>query len=196
MYLVFTRMPGDSYRRRLRSLLLYLCYVFRALINSLVCWFCTNALALFCFWVLIELSFSSCLASSFFFLVWCGHTFQRPYPQNTLIYSYFGQNLLAMVLPNKMLLPLLWSSSMLLYAHNDRKDCSGLGAPNDHLDFHTAPELQAIATSRSISGSSHAVWEALDPLWAHIRSLEGYHPKKTLRHCQVVLKMFSDAFSW
>ena len=28
-----------SYRRRLGSLLLYLCYVFRALINSLVCWF-------------------------------------------------------------------------------------------------------------------------------------------------------------
>ena len=39
MYLVFTRMPGESYLRRLRSLLLYLCYVFRALINSLVCWF-------------------------------------------------------------------------------------------------------------------------------------------------------------
>ena len=37
MYLAFTRMPGESYRRRLRSLLLYLCYVFRALINSLVC---------------------------------------------------------------------------------------------------------------------------------------------------------------
>ena len=29
-------MPGESYRRRLRSLFLYLCYVFRALINSLV----------------------------------------------------------------------------------------------------------------------------------------------------------------
>ena len=28
MYLVFTRMPGESYRRRLRSLLLYLCYGF------------------------------------------------------------------------------------------------------------------------------------------------------------------------
>ena len=36
MYLVFTRVPGESYRRRLRSLLLYLCSVFRALINSLV----------------------------------------------------------------------------------------------------------------------------------------------------------------
>ena len=42
MYLVFTRMPGQSYRRRLRSLLLCLCYVFRALINSLVCWFSTS----------------------------------------------------------------------------------------------------------------------------------------------------------
>ena len=37
MYFVFPRMPGDSYRRRLRS---WLCLrdVFRALINSLVCW--------------------------------------------------------------------------------------------------------------------------------------------------------------
>ena len=32
-YLVFTRMPGESYRRRFRSLLLYSCDVFRALIN-------------------------------------------------------------------------------------------------------------------------------------------------------------------
>ena len=37
MYLVFTRMPGESYRRRLGSLLLCFCDVFRALINSLVC---------------------------------------------------------------------------------------------------------------------------------------------------------------
>ena len=36
MYFVFTRMPGESYRRRLKSLLLRLCDVFRALINSLV----------------------------------------------------------------------------------------------------------------------------------------------------------------
>ena len=35
MYLVFTRMPGESYRRQLRSLLLYLCYVFRALLTPL-----------------------------------------------------------------------------------------------------------------------------------------------------------------
>ena len=35
MYPAFTRMPGESHRRRLRSLL-YLCYVFRALINSLL----------------------------------------------------------------------------------------------------------------------------------------------------------------
>ena len=37
MYLLFTRMPGESYRRRLRFLSLYLGNVFRALINSLVC---------------------------------------------------------------------------------------------------------------------------------------------------------------
>ena len=41
MYLVFTRMQGESYRRQLRSLLLCLCDVFRALINSLVSW-CSN----------------------------------------------------------------------------------------------------------------------------------------------------------
>ena len=39
MYLPFTRMPGESYRRRLRSLLRCLRDVFRALINSLVCRF-------------------------------------------------------------------------------------------------------------------------------------------------------------
>ena len=49
MYLVFTRMPGESYRRQLRSLLLCLCDVFRALINSLVCWFCRSALGLVLF---------------------------------------------------------------------------------------------------------------------------------------------------
>ena len=37
MYLVFTRMLGESYHRRLRPLLSFVCYVIRALINSLVC---------------------------------------------------------------------------------------------------------------------------------------------------------------
>ena len=60
MYLVFTRMQGESYRRRLRSLLLYWRYVFRALINSLVCWFCTSALGL----VLFQIC-SLCVDSSF-----------------------------------------------------------------------------------------------------------------------------------
>ena len=39
MSFVFTGMPGKSYRRRLRSLLLCLCDVFLAQINSIVCWF-------------------------------------------------------------------------------------------------------------------------------------------------------------
>ena len=43
MYFVFTRMPGESYCRRLRFLLLCLC-VFQALINSTVCRFCMSAL--------------------------------------------------------------------------------------------------------------------------------------------------------
>ena len=34
---VYARMSGETNRRRLGSLLLYLCYVVRALINSLVC---------------------------------------------------------------------------------------------------------------------------------------------------------------
>ena len=46
MYLVFTRMPGERYRRRLGSLLLCLCDFFPALINSLACGFCTSALDL------------------------------------------------------------------------------------------------------------------------------------------------------
>ena len=37
MYPVFIRVPGESYRWRLGSLLLCLCDVFRVLINSLVC---------------------------------------------------------------------------------------------------------------------------------------------------------------
>ena len=45
MYLVFTRLPGEIYRRRLGSLVLYLCYVFRSLINSLY----TSALGLVLF---------------------------------------------------------------------------------------------------------------------------------------------------
>ena len=35
MYLVFTRVPGESYSRQLRFLLLYLRYVFQALIDDL-----------------------------------------------------------------------------------------------------------------------------------------------------------------
>ena len=48
-YFVFTSMPGESYCRRLTSLLLYLCYIVQALINSLVCWVCTGALGLVLF---------------------------------------------------------------------------------------------------------------------------------------------------
>ena len=39
MYLVFTRMPGESYSRGLRSLVLCLCDVFWVLISSLVVFF-------------------------------------------------------------------------------------------------------------------------------------------------------------
>ena len=42
MYFAFTRMPGESYCRILRSLLLCLCDVFRAQINSHVCWLYTT----------------------------------------------------------------------------------------------------------------------------------------------------------
>ena len=49
MYLVFTRMPGKSYCRWFRSLLLCLYSIFWTLINSLVCWFCTSALGLVLF---------------------------------------------------------------------------------------------------------------------------------------------------
>ena len=39
-YHVFTRLPGESDHRQLRSLFFCLCDVFRALINSLVCLLC------------------------------------------------------------------------------------------------------------------------------------------------------------
>ena len=45
MYLVFTYMPGESYGRRLRSLLLCLCDVIRAQINSFV--YCFHFYALY-----------------------------------------------------------------------------------------------------------------------------------------------------
>ena len=37
VYLVFTRMSGESYHGQLRSLLFRLCDVFRAMLDSLVC---------------------------------------------------------------------------------------------------------------------------------------------------------------
>ena len=55
MYLVFTRMPGESYGRRLRSLL-YLCYIFRALVNSLDS---ARALVLFQICVVISMPMTS-----------------------------------------------------------------------------------------------------------------------------------------
>ena len=51
-------MPGESYRRRLRSLLLYLRYVFWALINSSLCWFCTRALGLILFQIFFTAPFA------------------------------------------------------------------------------------------------------------------------------------------
>ena len=60
-YLVVTRIPGESYHRQLRSLLLCLCDVSRALINSLACWFCTCALGLVLFQI--------CLFTALFWLV-------------------------------------------------------------------------------------------------------------------------------
>ena len=47
--IINTNLSGKSYRRRLGSLLLYLCYVFWALLYSLVCCFCTTALGLVLF---------------------------------------------------------------------------------------------------------------------------------------------------
>ena len=60
MDLVFTGMPGESYRRRLGSLLLCLWYVFGALTNTVtnspVCSFCTSALGLVLFQIFFNLS--------------------------------------------------------------------------------------------------------------------------------------------
>ena len=54
MYLTFTYIPGESYCRWLRSLLLCLCDVFHTLINSLMpCWFCMSTLGLIRFQIMI-----------------------------------------------------------------------------------------------------------------------------------------------
>ena len=54
MYLVFTRMPRESCRRRLGSQWLCLCDVFwELIIKSFLCWFCTGALGLILFQILI-----------------------------------------------------------------------------------------------------------------------------------------------
>ena len=58
-----------SYRRRLGSLLLYLRYVFRALINSLVCWFCTSALGLVLFQICHFLQCANSPFSSWLFFI-------------------------------------------------------------------------------------------------------------------------------
>ena len=52
VFLVFTRMPGESYCRWLRSLLLSMCYIIWALINSLVCWFFMTWVDWVCCWLL------------------------------------------------------------------------------------------------------------------------------------------------
>ena len=72
MYLVFTCMPGESYRWRLRSLLLYFCCIFQALINPRVCWFCTSAQDLVLFQ--IKLKFFSCLIRG------CNHSHLLDFP--------------------------------------------------------------------------------------------------------------------
>ena len=48
-------MPGESYCRRLRSLLLCLCDIFWVLINSLACWFCMSGLGLVLFQIVFIL---------------------------------------------------------------------------------------------------------------------------------------------
>ena len=61
MYPVFTRMPGERYRRRLRSLLLYLCCIFQELINCVVCWLRAWI------WSFYTYSYQNCPVSSLLF---------------------------------------------------------------------------------------------------------------------------------
>ena len=53
--IVFTRMPGESYCRRLESSLLCLSDVSPAVTNSLECWFCTGTLGLNLFQIVARL---------------------------------------------------------------------------------------------------------------------------------------------
>ena len=94
--LLFTRMPGESYRRRLRSLLLCLCDVFRALIISLVRWLCTSLLGL----VLLQmLTLTPSLSHPVKFPVWmmyghaCKKCIFRSYNTSTFNAMSFDENL-------------------------------------------------------------------------------------------------------
>ena len=62
MYLVFTGMPGESYSRRLESLLLRI----SSAVNFPVCWFCTSALGL----VLFQIRISEGLAWYWTAILW------------------------------------------------------------------------------------------------------------------------------
>ena len=77
MCLAFTRMPGESYRRRLGSLLLYLCDVFRVLINSLACWNQLETTALVCFKSLLLNIVIWATLSCIKLFWWRGKTFVR-----------------------------------------------------------------------------------------------------------------------
>ena len=60
------------------------------------------------------------------------HTFVLLKAISTLTFSLISRN---------SAVEILSFSSMLLYVHRNHKACSGRGVQDDHLDFHTAPEL-------------------------------------------------------
>ena len=60
MYLVFTRMPGESYRRQLSSCPCCLCDVFLAIMNSLRCSFSASTMGLVLFSKIVRTDGTQC----------------------------------------------------------------------------------------------------------------------------------------
>ena len=189
MYLVFTRMPVESYRRRLRSLLLYVYYVFWALINSLVCWFfavivdlikktshrrsdntivhldaCSNA-----FWECIVESVHACVRVCFCL----SYTLS---PHNIYTAYYFQKSYIVNIIYLLQLLLSEWVVShqdgvwgpgwncccwSVCFTSTETVGLLGTRSQDGQLDFHTASELARGGTPGVETTEHYRVWKWL-----------------------------------
>ena len=69
---------------------------------------------------------------------------------------------------------------MLLYVYRDHKDHQGRGAPNDHVDFHTARSCESCALGREqlqrgterdggVGGEEEGVFPWMTEVWQRVQ---------------------------